>query len=118
MWSMVTGRITMKESLTGPIGIIILTSQAVHLGWTTVLYLVSLFSLSLALFNVLPIPILDGGHLLFLGLEKLRGSPVSVTVQERAAQVSFVALISLILIVCVNDIQRFGLVEKVLEWVR
>ena len=118
MWSLMTGRLAMKETLTGPIGIIVLTSQAVYLGVTTLLYLVSLFSLSLAIFNVLPIPILDGGHLFFLGLEKIRGTPVSLTVQERAAQVSFLALMSLIVIVCVNDIQRFKLVDKVLEWIR
>lgn len=118
LWSIISGRITMKESLTGPIGIIILTSEAVYLGFTTLLYLVSLFSLSLAIFNVLPIPILDGGHLLFLGLEQLRGTPVSVTVQERAAQLSLVALTSLIILVCVNDIQRFRLVDKLIEWIR
>mgnify|MGYP001571687527 CR=1 FL=1 len=118
MWSLFTGKVSMKESLTGPIGIIYLTSEAVHLGLTTLLYLLSLFSLSLAIFNVLPIPILDGGHLFFLALEKLRGSPVSVVVQERASQVSFVALITLALAVCINDIQRFGLLEKVVDWVQ
>jgi regulator of sigma E protease len=116
MWSLVTGKASMKESLTGPIGIIYITSEAVYLGLATLLYLLSLFSLSLAIFNVLPIPILDGGHLFFLLLEKLRGNPVSIVVQERAAQVSLVALITLALTVCINDIQRFGLIEKVVGW--
>ena len=118
LYSVFTGRISMKESLTGPIGIIILTSEAVYLGLTTLLVLVSLFSLSLAIFNVLPIPILDGGHLFFLVLEKLRGTPISVNVQERAAQVSLVLLVTLIIVVCVNDIQRFKLVERLLDLVR
>lgn len=118
LWSMVTGRISVRESVTGPIGILVLTSEAATMGIGPVLYLVSLFSLSLALFNLFPIPILDGGHLFFLAVEQLRGSPVSVNVQERAAQVSFVLLMTLVLIVCVNDVNRYELVDKVLEWVR
>lgn len=117
-WSMATGRLSMRESITGPIGIIILTSEAVHLGFAWVLSLVSLFSLSLAVFNVFPIPILDGGHLFFLALEKLRGTPVSLSVQERATQVSLVVLVALVIIVSVNDVQNFRLVDRILEWVR
>ena len=112
LWSMVTGRLSMRDSVTGPIGIIYLTSEAVRMGIAPLLFLVSLFSLSLAIFNLFPVPILDGGHLLFLVLEKLRGRPVSVTVQERAAQVGFFALITLVVVVCVNDVNRFGLFEK------
>jgi len=116
--SLIMGRISMQESLTGPIGIVYLTSEAVRLGFTTVLFLVSLFSLSLAIFNVLPIPILDGGHLFFLGMEKLRGNPVSLTVQERAAQVSLLLLVTMVVMVCVSDIKRYELVEKAVEWIR
>lgn len=118
LWSMGTGRLSVRDSVTGPIGILILTSEAAAMGIGPLLYLASLFSLSLALFNVFPIPILDGGHLFFLAVEKLRGNPVSVNVQERAAQVSFVLLMTLVLVVCVNDVNRYELVEKVLEWVR
>jgi regulator of sigma E protease len=67
---------------------------------------------------VFPIPILDGGHLLFLAIEKLRGRPVSLTVQERSAQVSFVLLISLILVICANDISRFGLLDKLMSVIK
>jgi len=116
LWSMVTGRLSLRDSVTGPIGIIYLTSEAVRMGLAPLLFLVSLFSLSLAIFNLFPIPVLDGGHLLFLALEKLRGRPVSLTIQERAAQVSFVLLIALILVICVNDASRFGMFEKFAEW--
>jgi len=117
LWSMATGRLSMRESVTGPIGILYLTAEAAAMGMGPLLYLISLFSFSLALFNVFPIPILDGGHLFFLLLEKLRGVPVSMNVQERAAQVSLVLIMTLVLIICVNDVNRFGLVEKVLQWV-
>jgi len=112
LWSMATGRLALRDSVTGPIGLVYLTSK-MQMGWAPVLSLVSLLSLSLAIFNLLPIPILDGGHLLFLGLEKLRGRPVSLNIQEWAAQVSFVLLIALAVVICVNDLNRIGLLEKV-----
>ena len=118
LWSMLTGKLSVRESVTGPIGILYLASEAATMGVGALLYLISLFSLSLAIFNFFPIPILDGGHLFFLAIEKLRGIPVSVNVQERASQVSLVLLMTLVLVVCINDVNRFGLVEKVLEWVR
>ena len=118
LWSLATGRVSMQDSLTGPIGIVYLTSEAARMGLGSLLYLVSLFSLSLAVFNLFPIPILDGGHLVFLALEKLRGRPLSVQVQEKAAQISFAGLVLLAVFVCANDLQRLGVVEKVQEWVR
>jgi regulator of sigma E protease len=116
LWSLATGKLSMRESMTGPIGILYLASEAAQMGVAPLLSLMSLFSLSLALFNLFPIPILDGGHLFFLAVEKLRGTPVSVNVQERAAQVSFILLMTLVLVICINDVNRFGLVEKLLGW--
>lgn len=117
LWSMVTGRMSMRESLTGPIGIMVLTSEAARMGFGPLLYLMSIFSLSLAVFNLFPIPVLDGGHLLFLALERLRGRPVSLRVQERSAQVSMALLLFLVMIVCANDLQRLGVIDKVKGWI-
>ena len=111
-WYLLTGQLSMRESVTGPIGIMVITSEAVRMGVSPVLLLISLFSLSLAIFNLIPIPILDGGHLFFLALEKLRGRPVSLNIQERAVQVSFVLLMALVVTVCINDISRFELLKK------
>lgn len=118
LWSMLTGRLSVRESVTGPIGIVFLTSEAVRHGLSPLLFLIALFSLNLAIFNLFPIPILDGGHLFFLMIEKLRGRAVSFNVQERAAQVSLVLLVTLVLVICVNDVSRFGLLEKVTGWLR
>ena len=118
LWSMVTGRVSVQESLTGPIGIIYMTSEAVRMGLGALLYLVSVFSLSLAIFNLFPMPILDGGHLMFLACEKLRGRPVSLQVQEKATQISLAILMALVVLVCINDVNRLGLVDKVREWWR
>ena len=113
LWLLFRGPMSPKESLTGPIGIMVLTSEAVQQGISSLLFLVSLFSLSLFIFNLFPIPIMDGGHLLFLALEKLRGKAVSLKVQESAAKVSMALLLVLVVFICANDLQRFGLVDKV-----
>lgn len=116
LWSMITGRVPMQESLTGPIGIVYMTSEAVRMGFGALLYLVSIFSLSLAVFNFFPIPILDGGHLLFLLLEKLRRRPVSLRIQEKAMQVSMALLMAMVVVVCANDLNRLGVIDKVRSW--
>ncbi len=115
-WFMLTGKLSLNDSVTGPIGIVYLTSEAMRMGFAPLLFLISLFSLSLAIVNLFPIPILDGGHLFFLLMEKLRGRPISLTIQERSAQVSFLVLMGLVLVICLNDIQRFGLLDKVAKW--
>ena len=112
MGSLLTGKLALRDSVTGPIGLVYLTSDAVKLGIAPVLFLASLFSLSLGIFNLFPIPILDGGHLFFLLIEKLRGKAVSVKIQERAAQVSFVLLMTLVLVISFNDLHRFGLLGR------
>jgi len=118
LWSMLTGKTSLSDSVLGPIGIVHLTSQAARLGVAPLLYLVSLLSLSLAIFNLFPVPVLDGGHLLFLALEKLRGRPVSVLIQEKATRISVALLMLLVVFVCVNDVNRLGWVEKIRDWWR
>ena len=117
-WLLLTGKLGLQDSVTGPIGIVYLTSEAVRMGLSPLLFLVSLFSLSLAIFNLLPVPILDGGHLFFLALEQLRGRPVSLVIQERSAQVTFVLLMALVFVICISDLSRFGLLDKLLELFR
>jgi regulator of sigma E protease len=63
--------------------------------------------MALAIFNLLPFPVLDGGHIIFLGLEKLRGKPLSAKVQEGITNVAFVLLMALILFVTWQDILKF-----------
>jgi len=66
IFRMVTGHMPLRESLTGPIGIFMITGEAARMGISYLLQIVALLSASLAIFNVLPIPVLDGGHLFFL----------------------------------------------------
>jgi len=116
VWSLMLGRISPKESLTGPIGIVYMTSEAAKMGLGSLLYLMSIFSLSLAVFNVFPMPVLDGGHLFFLAIEKLRGHPISVRIEQKATQVGVALLLTAVVLICMNDLNRFGLWHKVMEW--
>ncbi len=93
-------------NLQGPIGIIDLIRQVSEYGLGTLIYYLALISVNLGLFNLLPFPILDGGHLLFLAIEKVKGSPVSLRVQEFVTTVAFFLIIALALFVTWNDLRR------------
>jgi regulator of sigma E protease len=67
---------------------------------------IALISVNLAIINLLPIPVLDGGHLLFFSIEAIKGSPVSIKVREIAQQVGLFILILLMILVFYNDISR------------
>jgi regulator of sigma E protease len=92
--------------LVGPIGIGSLMTQAAHLGLTYYLQFIALISIYLAIFNILPIPALDGGKLLFLGIEKVRGKPVSQKTEQSVTGIFFVLLITLMIWVTIKDIIR------------
>lgn len=113
LWASVTGAIPIKESMTGPIGIFYITGQAAKLGLIYLLQLMGVLSASLAIFNLLPVPVLDGGHILFLAIEKIRKKPVSVKMQENVTQAGMGLLIVLMVFVFYNDFMRFGIFEKI-----
>jgi len=113
LWASITGAIPVKESMTGPIGIFYITGQAAKLGIVYLLQLMGVLSASLAIFNLLPVPVLDGGHILFLTIEKIRKKPVSVKMQEGITQVGMSLLIALMLFVFYNDFVRFEIFEKI-----
>ena len=109
LWWLATGKISMRDSMTGPLGIFYITSKAASLGIIAVLHLMAVLSISLAIFNVLPLPVLDGGHILFLAIEKIRGKPLSIRIEQIAQRTGLVLIVGLALIVTYNDILRlFG----------
>ncbi|MFH1752710.1 MAG: RIP metalloprotease RseP [Candidatus Omnitrophota bacterium] len=107
LWSLVTGRLSLKESVTGPVGIFLLTTKAAKLGLVYLLHIMAVISTSLAIFNVLPIPVLDGGHLIFLLIEKIRKKPVSEKIQNIATHIGLGLLLLLMVFVFYYDIVRF-----------
>ena len=114
LWAMLTGAMPVKESMTGPIGIFFLTKETAKLGFIYLVHFMALLSAALAIFNLLPFPVLDGGHLIFLGIEKARKRPVSVKVQEKVTQVAIFLLVALMLFVSYGDITKFGIKDKIL----
>ncbi|MBI2871413.1 MAG: RIP metalloprotease RseP [Candidatus Omnitrophica bacterium] len=116
LWYLVTGQVGFRKSVTGPIGILVITGETARLGLPYLLQFMSIISVALAIFNFLPIPVLDGGHLLFLVLEKLRGRPVSAKIQDGVQQVAFALLLTLMFVVTINDVVNFRILERFVEW--
>ena len=115
LWLMLTGKLSMRESVTGPLGIFYITSKAASLGLIAVLHLLAVLSISLAIFNLLPLPILDGGHILFLLIEKIRGKPLSLKTEGIVTRIGLTFIILLAVMVTYNDIARhFG--EKISQF--
>jgi len=81
--------------------------RAAKLGIVPLLIITAHVSMALAIFNLLPFPVLDGGHVIFLGLEKLRGRPLSVKVQEFITQAALILLIAFALFVSWQDVLKF-----------
>lgn len=106
VFSMIGGSISAKENVAGPIGIYVLVTSAAELGFSVFLYLLGVVSASLAIFNLLPIIPLDGGHLLLLGIEKIRGKALTPKVDEIVSRVGFSFIILLAMFVFYVDISK------------
>ncbi len=98
--------------VTGPVGIVYLTKQMSDLGLPYLLQFAALLSINLGIINILPIPALDGGRILFILIEKLKGSPVSHRVEGMIHQVGFILLLVLMLLVTVRDFAQFQILDK------
>jgi len=104
-WRMMLGRVSLKN-LSGPVSIAEYAGQSASLGVSSFLGFLVLISLSLAFLNLLPIPILDGGQILFQLIEWVKGSPMSERAQAYGQQVGIALLILLMGVALVNDIAR------------
>jgi regulator of sigma E protease len=83
-----------------------ISGQAVRLGLDLFLSFMALFSINLAILNLLPIPVLDGGQLMFLIAEAVRRKPLSVELRTRLTQLGFVVLIAIMILALTNDVLR------------
>lgn len=90
----------------GPVYILRESGNQARRGVANLFTFMALLSISLAVLNVLPIPVLDGGHLCFLAIEKIRGSPLSAKARTMAQQVGLLIIVSLVALVTYNDILR------------
>ncbi len=102
---LIKGDISAK-TLGGPIMIAQMAGDSAKAGVVSLIFFIALISINLAIINLLPIPILDGGHLLFFLIEAVKGSPVSIKIREVSQQVGLFILILLMILVFYNDITR------------
>lgn len=98
-----TGKLSVKE-LSGPVGIFSVVGQVKEQGVNAILYLIALLSINVGVINLLPFPAFDGGRILFLFIEKIKGSPVSPKVENTIHSIGFILLVLLMLYVTFNDI--------------
>lgn len=110
LFGMQTGQ---AVDVTGPVGIVYLTKQMSDLGLVYLLQFAALLSINLGIINILPIPALDGGRILFILIEKLKGSPVSQRTEGMIHQVGFILLLLLMLLITIRDFSHFQILEKI-----
>lgn len=109
---LLTGNRSVKD-MSGPLKIAKTSGEAATMGAASLVFLAALISINLGFINLLPLPMLDGGHLLFYSYEAIRRRPVPAQAQEWAFRVGFVAIITLMVVVTFNDLGSFGLWDRI-----
>ena len=107
MWLTIAGLITGKISvnaLSGPVGIYTVVGQSISYGVYYIIYLLSYLSINVGVINILPFPAFDGGRILFLLIEKIKGSPVNQKFENWCHTIGFILLMILIIFVTIHDI--------------
>ena len=108
---------TPVKQLMGPIGIADLSGMAARAeGWVPLFQLLAMISLNLGLLNLMPVPVLDGGHIAILALEGLARRDFSMKVKEKMLLGGFVLLVTLMVTVIYNDLTRVEWIEKLMPW--
>jgi regulator of sigma E protease len=115
VWGLVT-RDTSPKQLMGPVAIAQLSGESAQLGWLPLLSLMAAISLNLGLLNLLPIPILDGGHILIMALEGIARRDFSMRLKEKMLLAGFVVLMMLMVTVIYNDLARISWIEDLMPW--
>jgi len=109
-------RETSVKQLMGPVAIADLSGSAAQAGWIPLFSLMAMISLNLGLLNLMPIPVLDGGHIFILALEGLARRDFSMKVKEKMLLAGFVLLLMLMVTVIYNDLMRIQWIEKLVPW--
>jgi regulator of sigma E protease len=109
-------RETSPKQLTGPLGIAQLSGDAAALGWVALFSLMAAISLNLGILNLLPIPVLDGGHIFIMALEGLARRDFSMKVKESLLLGGFAVLMLLMVTVIYNDLTRVVWIQKLMFW--
>jgi regulator of sigma E protease len=112
---LLTGEASPKQ-LMGPVGIAQLSGESAQAGWIALLGLMASISLNLGLLNLMPIPVLDGGHIFIMAIETISRRDFSLQVKEKMLFVGFVLLMTLMVTVIYNDLTRIAWIENLMPW--
>jgi regulator of sigma E protease len=109
-------RETSPKQLMGPIAIAQLSGESAQLGWIALISLMASISLNLGLLNLMPVPVLDGGHIFIMALEGLARRDFSQTVKEKMLMAGFAVILMLMVTVIYNDLTRISWIERLMPW--
>jgi regulator of sigma E protease len=115
VWGLLT-RETSPKQLMGPVAIAQLSGESASLGWVSLFSLMAMISLNLGIINLLPIPVLDGGHIFIMALEGIARRDFSIRVKEKMLLAGFVVLMMLMVTVIYNDLTRISWIERLMPW--
>lgn len=115
VWGLLT-RQTSPRQLMGPVSIMQLSGESAQAGWISLLSLMAMISLNLGILNLLPIPVLDGGHITIIALEGLARRDFSARVKEKMVMAGLVLLMMLMVTVIYNDLTRISWIERLIPW--
>ncbi|MDH5257505.1 MAG: RIP metalloprotease RseP, partial [Gammaproteobacteria bacterium] len=104
-WKMLSGQASL-ENISGPISIAQYAGMSAQIGYISFISFMAIISISLGVLNLLPVPLLDGGHLMYYTIEFIKGSPVSETAQLIGQKIGILLLGSLMFLAIINDITR------------
>jgi len=107
---------TSPRQLMGPVAIAQLSGESAQAGWIALFTLMASISLNLGLLNLLPIPVLDGGHILIMAVEGIARRDFSMAVKEKMLLAGFVLLMMLMVTVIYNDLTRISWIERLMPW--
>jgi regulator of sigma E protease len=102
---MLTGDLSWRN-LSGPVAIADFAGQSAKIGAVAYIAFLALISVSLGVLNLLPVPVLDGGHLVYYGLEAIKGRPLSERFMQLSQRVGLVAVVGLMVVALFNDLSR------------
>ncbi len=109
LWTLIKGAVVGQADLsavTGPVGIVGVVGDAYQFGWVYLLSFAAIISINLAIINLIPFPALDGGRLLFVLIESIKGSPIKPKIANTLNSIGFILLILLMLVVTYHDIVK------------
>jgi regulator of sigma E protease len=115
IWGLLT-RQTSPKQLMGPVAIAQLSGESAQLGWIALFSLMANISLNLGLLNLLPIPVLDGGHIFIMAMEGVARRDFSMRVKEKMLLAGFVVLLMLMVTAIYNDLTRITWIERLMPW--